>query len=308
MSEINVTNGACIAFGGSNARTGEWVNGDVVNFQSVDTPSMPSEFFGWMARGVLDAADKGANWLVAGYPGPVTPDGKTVGPFNNIAGLREQESGFDLAAELDRADPAAGRLFESGFVIMNVNDGELAAHAVAARIATDKHNSAAALILGTGQGAGAVRRDATMPTVFRADRANPLETGHLTVDPMNPEVCFENLISGTAIEKHTGIDARELPANHPYWKEVGYRAGQLATYIGLMNGVELVVPTGGVGAGASDKFGPYMEDMLAIVAKRGNKPQRTFLPEVAYVDPAEAQIFELYGAGGIMADVQTRTV
>ncbi|HSH55753.1 MAG TPA: ROK family protein [Candidatus Limnocylindrales bacterium] len=304
MNEIKIENGVCIAFGGTNARVADWADNDISNFSSVETPSKPDEFFKWMARGVLKAADDGAHWVVAGFPGPVSSDGKIVGPMANIPGLNQKE--YDLAMELTKADPAAGRILEAGYPLVNVNDGPLASHSAAARMAQDKHDKVAALIIGTGQGTGIVSRDKDNPQVFREDRSNPTETGHLSSDPLDPTATFENQISGPAIERRTGIDARDLAAEHPVWGDVGRKAGQLALYLGLMNGAQLVVPTGGVGAGASHKFRNHMEDTLTLVREYGNATQRKFVPDVAYVDPKECQVFELYGAGGIMADVLSR--
>ncbi|HSD55810.1 MAG TPA: hypothetical protein VLA92_01515 [Candidatus Saccharimonadales bacterium] len=48
--------------------------------------------------------------------------------------------------------------------------------------------------------------------------------------------------------------------------------------------------------------------MLASYREFGNGPQQRFVPEVVPVPASDAQIFELFGAEGIMRDHLTRTV
>jgi len=298
-----VGQGACFGFGGTNARYGRIFGNNLSGYESKKTPDTPDKFFGWTGRLLLEAADQGAEWVVAGFPGPVTPDGRIVGPMTNVSGLENKR--YDLAAELTKTDPAIERLLSGNFLLIAVNDGELAAQAVAARMG-QAHNNVAALIMGTGQGTGVVKRDSTMTEVFRADRVNPFETGHLIRDPRNIGDTFENRIAGPAIERRAKMSAKDIPVDHPIWREVGEEAGLIAHYLGLISGVELVVPTGGVGAGASDKFSRHMEQFLSNIRDNGNGPQSMFIPRVAYVDPKEANEFEMYGASGIMVDVRTR--
>ncbi|HSD55809.1 MAG TPA: hypothetical protein VLA92_01510 [Candidatus Saccharimonadales bacterium] len=110
-----------------------------------------------MARQALRAADTGHKWLVAGYPGPVSADGKRVGPLTNVPGFARSES--NVSEEMVAAEPAVGRLVDSGFVIVNTNDGSLAAQAAASRMGEHKFSKVAALIDGTGTGAGIVAAD-----------------------------------------------------------------------------------------------------------------------------------------------------
>lgn len=303
MGLITVESGVCLGFGGTNARVATCENGDVTNFTSVQTPDKPREFFGWMARQVLGAAHKGHRWVVAGFPGPVTPDGKLVGPLTNVNGMAEKQ--YDLVEELAAVDLAAGRLLrDEGFRLVNVNDGNLAAHAAASRVGNHKYNKTGALIIGTGLGAGVVEKDPKHDNVHHADEKNPYEIGHLILSS-NPLDRFEDAYSGTGISARHG-DPRKLPEDHPIWKDEGAVVGRLATTLGLMNGVELVVPTGGVGAGASAKYGPHLAAFLEAYKKFGNGPQKLFVPEVAFVDHREVQEFEMYGAEGVMRDVLTR--
>lgn len=293
-----------MGFGGTNARIGVSAGGDITGFKSIETPSDPEAFYGWMARQVLDAADAGNEWMVAGFPGPVSPDGKKVGPMPNIPGLAEGE--YDLEAELAAADPAAARLVEQGFRIVNVNDGELAAQAAADRVGRHGFDITAALILGTGIGAGIVKRDPAYSDVHRADRDNPAEIGHLMVgEGEDPTETYETTLSGPAIERRFG-DARQIPADHPIWRKVGGATARLATTLSLMHGAQLVVPCGGVGGGASDKYGPHLDEIMETYGRFGNGPQRKFAPEIEPVPADEAQIFELYGGAGVMRDFETR--
>ena len=131
MKSVTVESGVCLGFGGTNARRAVCEDGDVRGFTSVETPPKPREFFSWMARQVLQAGHDGHKWLVAGYPGPVTPDGRLVGPLANVSGMDKKQ--YNLNEELSAADAAAGRLLDEGFILVGVNDGNLAAHAAAAR-------------------------------------------------------------------------------------------------------------------------------------------------------------------------------
>ena len=302
MTEVAVEPGICIGFGGTNARMAGCENSDITGFESIVTPTEPGEFFGWMARSLLDASHAGRQWLVAGFPGPVSPDGNTVGPLTNVSGMREER--YDLRERLVAADPAVERVLEEGFVLLAVNDGTLAAQAAASRVGLDDYGRTGALIIGTGIGAGVVEKDPDYEDVHRPDTKNPLEIGHLLIgtDPFDR---FEDRYSGPGIEKRYGLEATKLLAGHPAWVEEGNAAGRLALTLGLMNGVELVVPTGGVGAGASNKLGPYMERFASNIVRYGNGPQSMFMPEIKFVPSEEADEFELYGGEPVMRDYMT---
>lgn len=304
-SLVTIEAGTVIGLGGTNARVGICDQGDIVGFTSEETPDQPAEFFKWLARQALTAADKGSSWLVAGFPGPVTADGRMIGPMANVKGLANDQ--YDLAAELTDIDPAVGRLlYDDKFTLLPVNDGELAAHAAADRIGNFRYARTAAFIIGTGVGVGIVDLDPNFQNVCRANRSNPGEYGHIpdSVDPFNT---IENSISGPALERIYGKDARELPAGHPAWKNVGETAGRVAIMLGLADGVNLFVPTGGVGVGASDKYKDYLSGVIETFRIHGNATQKAFIPKkVATVPPAEAQIFELFGAEGVMRDARTQ--
>jgi predicted NBD/HSP70 family sugar kinase len=256
-----------------------------------------------MARQTLDAAEAGHEWLVAGYPGPVSPDGKKVGPLTNVPGLARSE--FNVSEEMAAVEPALGRLIESGFMIVNSNDGSLAAQAAASRIGEHKYRKVAALIDGTGTGAGVVVADAAHEKVYRTDNSSPLEIGHVVLSG-DPFDTYERSVSGSALERTYGQDPREMSASHPAWRKVGTSIGQMATTLGIMHGAELVVPCGGVGAGASDMYGPHLDSMMTGYREYGNGPQQLFAPDVMPVPVEDAQIFELFGAEGIMRDYLTR--
>lgn len=303
MSNIGIESGVVLGFGGTNARYGVSQEGDITGFQSVPTPEHQEEFFGWMARQVLSAADGGHSWLVAGFPGPVTADGKLVGPMQNIEGLSVKQ--HDLRQELNKSDPAIGRLIEEGFSIVAVNDGTLAAQAAALRVGQGGYDRVAALIVGTGVGAGVVVKDPDTPSVFRVN-SDPLEIGNvvLSADPIDT---FENYVSGPALERDYELNPMDMPSDHPAWERVGVTVGQMATLLGVMGAVELVVPCGGIGSGASEKYWPHLRKMLKTYVAYGNETQKLLFPEVNPIAAEDTQIFELFGGEGVMRDFRSRT-
>lgn len=297
MVSTKVESGVCLGFGGTNARRAVCEDGDIKAFTSIETPTQPREFFGWMARQVLQASHDGHEWLVAGYPGPVSPDGKLVGPLANVAGMAQRR--YDLREELNAQDSAVGKLLDENFLVLGVNDGNLAAQAAALQFGNNKYEKVSALIVGTGVGAGVVAKDVQREGVYHADNSNPYEVGHMLLGG-NPFDTYENRFSGPALERAYG-NPRELATGHPAWREVGVGVGRLATTLSLMSGVELVVPTGGVGAGASDKYRPHLESFMDTYHDFGNSPQQLFTPEIAFVDPATSHEFEMFGAPGVVA-------
>lgn len=293
--------GVCIAFGGSNARFAHCRGGDILGFRSEPTPDNPEEFFSWMARGVLDSAEAGNKWLVAGFPGPVSADGTQVGPMANVDGMSKQQ--YDLRQQLMNADPEVEDVLEQGFTMLAVNDGTLAAQAAARVIGEGKFGRVAALIVGTGIGTGLAVRD-NSANVYRVD-PDPLEIGHLSLNG-NPSDTFESRYSGPGMEKRYGYNPKDMGPDHPAWREEGRVIGELVLTLGLMKGAELVVPTGGVGAGASDNFRYHIERFIAAVGDMGNATQQDLMPEVLYVPPVRHMEFEMFGAHGVMQDFVTR--
>lgn len=301
MSSVAIESGVVLGFGGTNARRATAYEGDISEFTSVATPERPREFFGWMARQVLQAADAGNKWMVAGFPGPVSRN--KVGPMANVPGLAHQQ--YDLIEELAAADSAAGHLLnEEGFTLVADNDGNLAAHAAAARIGKHDYDRVSALILGTGVGAGVVNRAPNYDNVYRVD-PNPYEIGHITFSS-DPRDTFENDVSGPALKRRYGEDARELSESHPAWRRVGESVGRLSVLLGVMSKVDLVVPCGGVGAGASEKYEPHLRGMLSTFSEYGNGAQKLFMPEIVPVPSQDAQVFEMFGGEGVMRDYMTR--
>ena len=305
MPDVVVESGVVLGFGGTNARFGVAEKGDITGFTSISTPPKSREFFGWMANQILDATEAGHSWMVAGFPGPVTPDGELIGPFENVPGLSDRQ--YKLTEELTAADAAAERILSEGFKVIAVNDGELAAQAAAVSVGGNRFTKTAALILGTGVGAGIVKKDPAFTDVHRADRSNPTEIGHLLLSD-NPADTFENLVSGPSLERDYKANPEELPNGHMAWRRVGSVTGRLATMLGMMNGAELVVPCGGVGSGASEKYWPYLEEVIQYYVERGNRTQRLFLPEIFPVPASQAQTFELFGGEPVMRDFLTRAV
>ncbi|MGH7240661.1 MAG: hypothetical protein ACREHG_11495, partial [Candidatus Saccharimonadales bacterium] len=207
-------------------------------------------------------------------------------------------------AQLSAADPAVGELIEEGFVLLAVNDGRLAAQAAASRVGEHRYGKTGALIFGTGVGAGVVEKDPEYGNVHRTD-SRPYEIGHLLMGVKL--YTFEDCFSGPGIEEYTGNQGspESIDRGNPVWKGQGRAVGTLATALGLMGGVELVVPTGGVGAGASDKYESHLTNFLSRYRESANPTQLKFLPEVKLVPREEAAEFELYGAEGVMRDYLT---
>jgi len=309
MSEVLVEQGVVLGFGGSNARRAVSKAGDISKFASVDTPKRPKAFFGWMGRQLLEAADAGAKWVVAGYPGPVSPDGKLIGPFKNIPGLKGAR--YDLAARLGAVDPAVGRLLASNeFTLVNVNDGNLAAHAATGRIGAFKYSRVASLILGSGVGSGLVIRDPKYSTVYRVDEHIPAEIGHIPLSA-DPADTFENAVSGTALARIAnargfGEDSRSIPKDHHAWRSTGEMVGQMSTILGFMLGADLVVPCGGIGSGAQSEYDPHLQNMLDAFETYGSATQRLLMPNIMPVPREDRQVFELFGGESVMRDIYTR--
>jgi predicted NBD/HSP70 family sugar kinase len=295
---ISVEAGTCLGFGGTNARIATCDGGDLLDFSSVETPTQPEQFFQWMARNLLDASHQGSAWLVAGFPGPVSPDGKIVGPLINVSGMRAEE--YDLRDELAAADPEINRVLDQGFTLLAVNDGTLAAQAAASRVGQHKYGKTGALIFGTGVGAGVVEKDGQYSNVHRVD-SNPLEIGHLLVSDQGLET-FEERYSGPGIQRRYGIAPKDLDSEHPVWIEEGEAVGRLSTMLGLISRVELVVPTGGIGIGASDKYASHLRAYIESYRNGKNSTQKKFIPEIILVPPQEAEQFEMYGAEGVVRD------
>jgi hypothetical protein len=271
-----------------------------MQFKAESTPARPPEFFAWMARQLLDSAHSGSSWMVAGFPGPVTGNGEIIGPMANVKGMDEKT--YNLRAELVAADSDVENALDQGYKLLAVNDGTLAAHAAASRIGEYKYDKAAALIFGTGVGAGVVVRDpaAGITNLYHADGI-PLEIGHITMSE-DPYDRFEDAYCGPGLEKRYGMPAHELPDGHPAWRRQGAAIARLSMLLGLINGVELVVPTGGVGVGASDKFGPFVWEHMITYRQYGNGAQQKFAPDIRFVPPKMSQEFEMYGAEGVMLD------
>ena len=290
--------GTCIGFGGTNARVAACEDGDISGFTSVETPNRPEQFFRWMARNLLNSSHEGGSWLVAGFPGPVSIDGAKVGPLVNVTGMKEEE--YDLAAQLTAADSEVGRVLEQGFTLLAVNDGTLAAQAVASRIGRHQYSKTGALIIGTGIGAGVVKKDSDYNDVHRVVN-DPLEIGHMLVSGESFE-SFEQRYSGPGLERRFGVPPTKISAGHPAWIEEGEAIGRLSLTLGILNGVDLVVPTGGIGIGASQMYGYHLRSFLDTYREKWNATQRKFMPEIVLVPSVEVDEFEMYGAEGVMRD------
>jgi hypothetical protein len=184
--------------------------------------------------------------------------------------------------------------------------------AVAARTEGD-YKKVAALINGTGVGVG-VTKFSPADGLWRPVTDEALEGGHQARVPnfkdeesiFDPSDKPESRISGSAIQRRTGVDPRHVLPEHPIWREVGVEMGVLAANLGFMHSVQLVMPTGGVGAGASAKYGWYMMEEVMESYRRPDslacETQRLLLPDIEFIDPSEADRFEMNGAVGVMLD------
>jgi hypothetical protein len=300
MSEA-VGPGAILAYGGTNARVANYENGDVTNFNFRPTPGRPDRFFKWTARQLLQAAHDGREWLVVGVPGPIGEDDDTIGPMSNVKGMSKRQ--FSMREKLRKADPAVGDVIEEGFNLVVVNDGTLAAHAAAIRMSNEHNNRVAALIVGTGIGAGVVDRDPQQPDIFRTDHDRPYEIGH-KIARIGSFKSFEQLYAGPAIEAQYD-DPRKLDLRHQVWGKVAWAVLKLSTDLGQDNGVDLVVPCGGIGSGASWKYGPKLTGLTTkfLRSDEVNNVRRSLLPEIVPAPPKDCDIFEMYGAEGVMREL-----
>jgi predicted NBD/HSP70 family sugar kinase len=289
--------GFCIALGGTNAREAWCAEGDITHPKSERTPSQPQDLFPWIGRRLLAAAAEGAEWGVVSVPGPVKcVDGTAlVGPLFNVPGLSQRA--YDLRHELGAVDPALHDLLDNpDFALHTVNDGDLAAQAVGVHMARPKDTSVGALIVGTGVGLGIVLRRGEGSPVWDVP-SWPLEFGHAP-QGIESRRTIEDTISGTAIAQRFGNPER-LPHYHPAWYEVGRSIGFVATTLGVLLDVDLIVPTGGVGAGAASKYRDHLEMYLRESQGMGNVIQVARLPRIDYIPVEEAHFFELFGAAGV---------
>jgi hypothetical protein len=306
VPEVNIEPGVCLGFGGSNARVGNIVNGDIEGFQKIDTPRQPDQFFSWMARQLLDASHRGSSWMVAGYPGLISLDGQWVGPMANVDGMSTAK--FNLREELNNADSEVGRVIDEGFTLLAVNDGTLSAHSAADHYGDNKYGRVAALIVGTGIGTGVVDKDHRFANVYRADTRNAYEIGHIPVLGGNVNDTYETLFSGPAMKRRYDQSPEDLPAGHYVWEEFSGAVFSMVGILGCISTANLVMLTSGVGSGASDKYFSVLSDLLDSVKSKGNAPQKELFPEVIAVPPQECQKAELYGAEGVMREHRTASI
>jgi predicted NBD/HSP70 family sugar kinase len=289
--------GTVMGIGGSHAREAAcYAGGGITHVMTSETPDNPTEFFEFAAAHINRADNNHAKWTVLGVPGTVgmADSQPHFGPLANVEGLSSDV--YNVRRELIKADPDIADILHSGFTVIVVNDGDLAAHAVAARFAEKKDMRVAALINGTGVGTGVIERVEEGNKLFRTFGL-PLEMGHLTVSD-NALRTFESTISGFAIEQMYGMNARDIEAGHHIWKVVGTRMGRMAIMLGTMEGVDLVVPTGGLGVGASPKYRKHMETYIEDYRGVSNRTQQMLIPRIDFVPQDEGHEFELYGALG----------
>lgn len=303
----SIGQGTTLGWGASNARMAD-VNhaGLVVPSWTVQTPKTPREFFDLMEREVIASSERGNQWVVAGFPGLVSVDGRRIGPMENISGLSDQ---YDLVTGLSERSEEARELLSEGFQVRAVNDGELAAQAAAHHVSEGKHDSVAAFIVGTGVGTGIVRKDLSISgtAVYRGDAKNPAEIGHIWLSD-DPTDTLERAIQGSALRRKTGMNPKDIPSDHPIWEDFAVLVGRGIMTLAVMHGPKLVVPTGGVGAGASDKYKDLLLKNMTRLDHVADlpKPQKVLKPEIGFVDPRNSHEFELHGGPGVMLDFVTR--
>jgi hypothetical protein len=315
MNVPEVGEGLCFGIGGTNYRIAECdATGDVGASYKIPTPDNPEEFFGQAARTILDAADRGATWSVMGVPGPVSVEWDADGAVRqhmrvtNIPALRK---GFDPVAEMAKADPAAGRLLETGaFTHLTVNDGDLAAQAGAKLYGTTdarKYNVVADLIDGSGTGSAVTRRDNRFPeaNLFHPD-PGLWEIGHNLIDSGFPGRTYERSFSGPALAQVCEVaDAKDIDHSDPIWKEVGRAMGSLSLILAINGGAELVVMSGGIGIGEQKGYKDEMQRSLDLFASSHN-PMADKVPDVQFVPPEMADTYEMHGARGAIVSHLTR--
>jgi predicted NBD/HSP70 family sugar kinase len=305
MAEVGpeVEPGVCLAFGGTNARIAGCEDGDIYNFNIVPTPKQPKAFYEWMARKLLLASHAGNEWMVAGFPGLVSEDGQFVGPMQNVRGMAKRK--FNLIEKLSAADPEVERVISQGFVLRAVNDGTLSAHAAASHISEFEDETIASLIIGTGVGTGVVEKDPNYSNVYRTDNKKPYEIGHV---PLKYPLSYEQLISGPALERLHGYAPKDLILGSRAWREVSEAIVGISVTLGLLEGVNLVVPCGGVGSGAANKYQNVLDLEVKKFLRIANQAQKEKFPEIIPVPQAECDYFEMFGAEGVMREHLTATL
>lgn len=301
MKDMKLAKGVALGIGGTNARSALCLEGNISDFQSQPTPRTKDKFFVWIAEQIVQSAQKGARWAVIGIPGPaIEREGHyIIGPLHNLPGMAEKS--YALEEELVNAHPDMKHVLDSGFAIIAVNDGILAAYAAAQIYGEDdgreRHYTIASFIIGTGVG-GAVVRRIKDSRVFRPSKSL-FEIGHIPL-PHDATATFEQMISGPALERRYGMNPRDFPADHEAWKEVGHYVGQLIMMASLIAGADLVVACGGVGSNYYPHYQPHLDAYLKQYKKSNNAVQRLAVPTMVAVPQERAQTFEMHGAEGLM--------
>lgn len=310
--------GVCLGFGGTNARVANCINGGIEGFDKEATATRPQQFFKWMSGRILEAAHGGNEWVVAGFPGPVSSDGQLIGPMQNVKGMARRQ--FNLVERLTAADPAVGDILAEGFKLIAVNDGTLSAHAAAKLVSKYKDESIASLIFGTGIGTGVVEKDAEFEEVYRVDTRHSFEAGHIpgfvshaVTDKKwaNKYTSYEQWAAGPMLkDRYKGVDPADIPFNSQAWRDVSVTAVRIASTFGLLFDVDLLVPCGGVGAGAAHKYGRLLKAEVAefmrlakAEGKNGNKVKQDKFPKIVPAPKELVDEFEMYGADGVMREL-----
>jgi predicted NBD/HSP70 family sugar kinase len=310
---IDVGQGVCLGFGGTNARVAACIDGDIEGFAAVPTAKRPQPFFKWMSRQVLQAAHDGNQWVVAGFPGPVSEDGTLIGPMQNVEGMSRRQ--FNLVERLTKADPAVGEILDEGFNLVAVNDGTLSAHAAAKLVSEFAHESVAGLIFGTGIGTGLVEKDPAYEGVYRTDVKHPLEIGHVpgyvshkTTNSKwaNKYTSYEQWVAGGVLKDRYSVDPENLPFNSEAFKDISVTAVRIASTLGLLLDLKLLVPCGGVGIGTAGKYAPFLKaeiaEFMEQAKKEGSKVKQDYFPEIVPAPKEFLKDFEMYGAEGVMRE------
>lgn len=327
MNIPEIGSGVALGIGGTNYRVADCdPDGNVGDTFITSTPQTPDMFFGETARRLLDAAERGASWVVLGLPGPVRTKvdlgtGKVMQNIRvtNVRALSEKANpaGFDPIAEMTKADPAIAELLapDSGFTYLAINDGDLAVQAAAKFFASNLHGKpeekqcdvVADLIIGTGVGGAIARRDGRFPkkNIFHPDPGS-WEVGHIPLlSASYASHTYETTISGPALAKHCDKKATEIAPDDPIWQEVAHGVGGLVLNFAINGGAELVVVSGGTGVNARASYYDALMRTLDMFATSRN-PQADKVPEVAFVPKDKVDTYELYGAHGAVLSHVTR--
>lgn len=285
-------------------------------------PSPPSErrLFGAIEAGgtkFVCAVASGPQHILerAVFPtrNPVQTLDQVCGFFREASARQGALAGLGIGSfgpvDIDPASAAYGHILDtpkpawSGTDVLGILERELGVEAV---IDTDVNcallgeahfgagRSIANLVyitIGTGIGAGIMinRR-----VVYGASHP---EIGHVLVPkhpndkdfpgncPFHGDACIEGLVSGPAIEARFGVQASELPVDHPAWELIADYIGSLCCNLLLTVAPDRIILGGGVMQQAH--LHPLVRQALGRKLNGYIRPGKNLLPGQAFIVPPE---------------------